>query len=609
MQQHFIKTGFPWGRAVAVGAWLTLQAGAPVVAQTSVNTPATNLEGEVTAKNGDTNPAVVITERPLEFRQFEKVEITGSAILAKEAKQALPLQVIDRREIERSGAASLPDLLQRLPVMSNFSELGSVTGTVNGGPEAAAIHGNQSGTLVLLNGRRLPYYGSQTIMSDRSVVDLNLVPLAAVEKIEILTDGASSRYGSDAVAGVINIITKSEHRGLGIQVGATVPQGGHGGSQNLSLSWGQGQLKRDGYNLRAYLMAESRQALLAGQRDVSSQGARAVELDGQLWWKKINTTLNSAPAQNYRDASDVLRNDHYLLTGQCPPGWMELYRGECDRSTQHVMTLYPAVEKQILYAQADKVLSNSWVLFAEGLLGRQDQHTVPSGKYSRLGVKNEDQTRTYLLDIVPLGLTRQKYTNSSMNGVLGLRGEHLGWDFLASVSSGRHQVKRAYVGGSVKAELLLAVLPPALITQNPADYSQETLSQLKAYQGTDHVLDDGFSRFHSVSWLASREWMETDHGPGAWIGVVNRWATSLSSMCSVPVSLPAVSIGPHTSKSMRRLAKPPRPQRRCVMTTTQISAMCKPANWAGNGSPMARGWCGVPLARVFVRPTWRSCFH
>lgn len=94
--------------------------------------------------------------------------------------------------------------------MSNFFESGTVTGTVAGGPEAAAIHGNQGGTLVLLNGRRLPYYGSQAIMIDRSVVDLNFLPLAAVEKIEILTDGASSRYGSDAVAGVINVITKTD---------------------------------------------------------------------------------------------------------------------------------------------------------------------------------------------------------------------------------------------------------------------------------------------------------------------------------------------------------------------------------------------------------------
>jgi iron complex outermembrane receptor protein len=461
-------------------------------------------------------------DAPLQYRQFEKVEITGSAILAKEAKQALPLLVIDRREIERSGATTLPELIQRLPVMSNFSELGHVTGTVTGGPEAAAIHGNQSGTLVLLNGRRLPYYGSQTIMNERSVVDLNLVPLAAVERIEILTDGASSRYGSDAVAGVINIITQSEYRGLGIGVGAILPQAGHGRGESLSLSWGRGSLKRDGYNLRAYAMAEKKQALQAKHREVASQGARSVDIEGQTFWQKANTTLASAPAQNYFDAEGALRNAHFDRTGQCPAGWMELYRGECDRNAQGDMTLYPGIDKQIMYVQGDKVLPNRWVFFAEGLLGQQNQATVPSGKYTRRPVFNEDQSRAYLLDLVPLGLTTQKYTNRIHNLALGLRGEQFGWDFLSSISAGRHRVRRAYVGGVINEAVLSDPLPPELITQHPSDYSAQNVANLKAYQAGPEVLDDGFSQQHSLSILASREWMETQHGPVS-VGVGLDW--------------------------------------------------------------------------------------
>jgi iron complex outermembrane recepter protein len=153
-------------------------------------------------------PPIEVRDTPLEYRQFDRVEVTGSAILSKEAKDSLPLQVINRRDIERSGAASLSEVLHQLPVMLNFTESGTMTGTLSGGPEAAAIHGNQSGTLVLLNGRRLPIYGSQTIAGERAIVDLNFLPLAAIERIEILSDGASSRYGSDAVAGVVNVITR-----------------------------------------------------------------------------------------------------------------------------------------------------------------------------------------------------------------------------------------------------------------------------------------------------------------------------------------------------------------------------------------------------------------
>lgn len=467
-----------------------------------------------TSQADATYPPVQVTDSPLEFRQFEKVEITGSAILAKEAKQALPLQIIDRREIERSGASNLPELIQRLPLMANFSELGSVTGTINGGPETAAIHGNQSGTLVLLNGRRLPFYGSQTIVGERSVVDLNLVPLVAIERIEILTDGASSRYGSDAVAGVVNIITKSEYRGLGIGVGAIQPQGGHGAGQSVSLSWGQGRLQRDGYNVRGYFMAETQQALLAGQRDVSSQGARAVEIDGKSWWRRTNnTTFSGAPAQNYLDASGFLQNDYFNRTGQCPAGWVELFRGYCDRNIQGEMTLYPATDKQILYAQADKVLGNRWVLFAEGMFGQHTQTTVPSGQYFWRDVANENKSRTYYLELVPLGLSTQKYTNEIQSSSVGLRGEQWGWDFLTSMSAGQHKVNRAYTGGNVKKELYSDTLPASLIYKNPAQYSSDELSQLSSYQAGRQVLDDGFSRMHSFSGLASRPWTETDNGP------------------------------------------------------------------------------------------------
>lgn len=188
-------------------------------------------------------PPIVVIDKSLEYRQFGKIEITGSAILAKETKEALPIQVIDQRDIERSGAATLSQLISKLAVMSNFQDTGFTPGTVLGGLDSAAIHGNESGTLILLNGRRLPYYGLQTLLGDKALVDLNMIPLAAIEKIDILTSGASSRYGSDAVAGVMNIITKSQLKGLTLTVDHGQAQ--KGGGQQIRLAdlgrWTTGQ--------------------------------------------------------------------------------------------------------------------------------------------------------------------------------------------------------------------------------------------------------------------------------------------------------------------------------------------------------------------------------
>ena len=233
------------------------------------------------SKGNKSYPPVEVVNTPLEYRQFDKVEVTGSAILVKQAKEALPLQVIQRRDIERSGASSLAQVLQQLPVMLNYTENGTMTGTVSGGPEAAAIHGNQSGTLVLLNGRRLPIYGSQTIAGERAIVDLNFLPLVAIERIEILSDGASSRYGSDAVAGVVNVITKADLQGLHLAVEHTAPQGGVATGNQFSLSWGRGKTQRDGYSLQAHFTGQHQKALFAGDRSASRDSIHTFEMNGK----------------------------------------------------------------------------------------------------------------------------------------------------------------------------------------------------------------------------------------------------------------------------------------------------------------------------------------
>lgn len=512
MKQFLARPMQPWAQTAALGMILMLPPLTQVMAQTTPAVP----DVPSVLGNGIKNnyPPVQVVDTPLEYRQFEKVEITGSAILAKQAKQALPLQYIDRREIERSGATNLAELIQRLPVMSNFSELGTVTGTVAGGPETAAIHGNQSGTLVLLNGRRLPYYGSQTIVGERAVVDLNFVPLVAIEKIEILTDGASSRYGSDAVAGVINIITKAEQQGLGIQVGGILPQGGHGQTQSVNLSWGTGSLQRDGYNFQAYFTAEKADALLAKHREVSSQGARSLQIDGKTWWKKINHSLYSAPGKNYLDADGYVNNDHYWQTGQCEKGWYEVYRGACDINTQGDMTLYPEIDKRLLFVKGDRVLNNRWVLFAEGLVGQYNQTTVPSGGYLTMLVPNQDASRQYLMDIVPLRLAKQQYANRKHNAVLGLRGEQSGWDFVTSLSSGKHHVERAYTEGLSVSDFIDPTLSPEVIGQDPSQYSAATLAAFEAYRRTSkYTLDTGWTQMNSLNFLASREWFDTENGP------------------------------------------------------------------------------------------------
>lgn len=454
----------------------------------------------------------------LEYRQFGKVEITGSSIMAKEAKEALPVQVITRQEIERSSATNLPQLLQKLPSMFNFQESGTMTGTREGGPETAAIHGNATGTLVLLNGRRLPSYGSQAILLDRSIVDLNLVPLSAIERIDVLTDGASSRYGSDALAGVVNIITKTSTKGLALSAELTRPAGGFAQSQMAGLSWGSGRIEDQGYRLQVHFSAEKQNALRAGDVTNASNGAVPLNINGQtLWGANPWVSQYGWPPSIYNTASDTIVHPVLQRTGQCPNNWYTVEKGtttECWRNTQANMTLYPATEKQMLFVDGEIQLSSDWRGFSQIMTGREAQESVPlEGAGIAVNLNNGTQA---MIDTSVIGMLRQSYRNRHHQVVIGAKGLLNGWDVSASASTGQHRVTRVYTDGlrSSVAAFNGVALSSADLDQSSLNFSPELLAKYAVgKRTTERQLDDGYTRLNALDLLGSSEVGETDDGP------------------------------------------------------------------------------------------------
>ena len=456
---------------------------------------------------------MTIAAPALPFRQYDKVEITGSAILAKEAREALPIQVLTQRDIAQSGAPDLATFLQHLPVMHNFTDAGMATGTVMGGPETAAIHGNQSGTLVLLNGRRLPYYGSQTIVGERAVVDLNFLPLSAVERIEILTDGASSRYGSDAVAGVVNVITRSRTQGLTLATESILPSMQGGAGRSAHLSWGTGVAEREGYSLRAYLSLSHQDAVLAGWRQPSSEGAVPLDIGGKRYWYGANVSYNGAPGQNY--FSDQWRNSYYEAHGQCAAGWYQFPApGFCSRNAQTPMTLYPETRKSILYLQGDRILSNNWLLSADVMAGQQTQDMVTSGKAPELLPQLNSDGAWVATEGALWGLPQQRYTNQLQHLALGLKGQMGEWSTSLHASHGTHQVERKYTAGRVLDGYQTVDLLPEEVGLNPSQYSAETKALFEKYRNpNDVLLDRGKTTLNALNALISRQVLDLDNGP------------------------------------------------------------------------------------------------
>ncbi|GGC00494.1 TonB-dependent receptor plug domain-containing protein [Pseudoduganella buxea] len=179
-----------------------------------------------------------------------RVEVTGSSLKRINAETASPVQVIDAKQIENMGARTLLQVLDNLPAarpaQQDFRSM--FTGS-DGGSQANLRGLGAQGTLVLLNGRRLSFYGAPSGFQTM-FVNIDSIPAAAIERMEVLTDGASAVYGSDAVAGVINVITKKNYQGLEARASADKSaEVSAYGERQASLIYGTGDLDKDGWNV------------------------------------------------------------------------------------------------------------------------------------------------------------------------------------------------------------------------------------------------------------------------------------------------------------------------------------------------------------------------
>ena len=169
----------------------------------------------------------------------ERIEITGSSIKQIQSESALPVQSYTRADLEKTGASTAAEVIQNLPAMQGYVSIAQSVGGSPGGFQGASIHlQGDSRTLVLLNGRRIAPFAGTTLTGYASGVDLATIPLAAIDRVEILTDGASALYGADAIGGVINFILRTNYSEGEIALGGLVTEGGGAGEKSLSVTKG-----------------------------------------------------------------------------------------------------------------------------------------------------------------------------------------------------------------------------------------------------------------------------------------------------------------------------------------------------------------------------------
>lgn len=197
-----------------------------------------------------------------EAKKVERIEVTGSRIKRTDVENASPILVMDREAIDVSGQISIGDILQKIPAA------GAALNTAfnNGGNGSTNMDLRNLGSqrlLVLVNGRRW-------VSSLGATVDLNTIPTSAIERVEVLKDGASALYGSDAIAGVVNIITRKDFEGVELSsyVGENMSEG-DGRQYTAEMTLGT---STDKGGILFNATHTTQQPIWAGDREVSSVG-------------------------------------------------------------------------------------------------------------------------------------------------------------------------------------------------------------------------------------------------------------------------------------------------------------------------------------------------
>jgi iron complex outermembrane receptor protein len=471
-----------------------------------------------------------------------RVEITGSAIKRIESETALPVQVITREEIDKVGVTTASEILARLSAnVGGLTDSVSITdGKDQRGFNSANLRGiGTSSTLVLLNGRRMANFASP---GDDTGVDLNNIPAAAIQRVEVLLDGASALYGTDAIGGVINFITRKDFQGVELNAYGLKTKEGGAGKRTASITAGHGDLAKDGYNVFAVVDLQRTDALSTSQRGFINDLHIPERLPHLLsgYTSPANIRLS-------RDQRDYLAANGFTINGKpitsttinpsvpncSPPANLYLPNGTggVDACTYNYMgdtELYPKSEKANVLSRGVLQLNADNQLYAEVALSRSktwyaassarvrgfvDYSSIPAlAGYDlaseEAGGDGEVELRVRLNEA---GRRTSELTSESQRYVVGLTGSRNGWDYDIGLNHSVNVIKDRDTHGYLLYNELIQGIEDGLINPfGPSSAAGRTLldslqvnDEVRHARGTMDSID--FKISHAVGTLAGGE--------------------------------------------------------------------------------------------------------
>ncbi|MBZ8138674.1 TonB-dependent receptor [Rubrivivax gelatinosus] len=296
--------------------------------------------------------SLVLTSLPASAQQAERIEITGSRIKRVDAEGALPVTTISREQLDSSGATTVAEFMRTVTFAStgNFRPQSGSSAQSFAGVNLRGL--GEGRTLVLLDGQRVPV---APMLGEGG--DLNSIPMAMIERVEILTDGASAVYGSDAVAGVVNFITRKDFEGVELMAGYSNPVTDGGNRREASASIGyQGEKGR----------------LLAG---FGSTKRGMVYTSQRPWGQTLGV---SAYGNNYYTVADRAGFDEGIYTSKLTavpngcnaPNFWITSTGTCSFNFNAVAADEAEVENTSMFLRGDYQLNPDWSVYVNGSVSR-----------------------------------------------------------------------------------------------------------------------------------------------------------------------------------------------------------------------------------------------
>jgi len=336
-------------------------------------------------------------QAPAPAQKLERVEITGSNIRRTDTETVQPVQIITREEIEKSGKPTVAEVLRDIPanIGGSFSE--AFANSFAPGASGISLRGlGQKTTLVLINGRRVAGFGFAQNLQD-TFVDLNSIPTSAVERIEVLRDGASAIYGSDAIAGVVNVILRRKF--VGAEVGALY---GHFNGENeyrVNAAIGAGEGKFNAFGVIDFF--KRGEIVLADTEHGKDRDYR--EFDGG----RNAQSLTTGGTWRQLSATNGLLNNYKAISG-CP--------------ADQVLTVPQAIDRGFILPTAAQA-SNPANTFCSGDINKYISALPETQRIGFLGRATYDASDTTQL-YAELGLshieTSQTFSPSFWSGTTGL---------------------------------------------------------------------------------------------------------------------------------------------------------------------------------------------